>query len=146
MDALGESLTETFESGAKTLVFVRRVKSVDELAEKLSRRYDEWLQAELRRKLPGTLHSELDRVWRLYEKERRESRWRIQVEAVQKETGDTDGKEALLIEEEDIEDPGGNDAFLAWFFRGEGPKGLLSQGFVSEQPAYGNRICLRYFL
>jgi hypothetical protein len=48
------------------------------------------------------------------------------VEAVQQETGDTDGKEALLIEEEDIEDPGGNDTFLAWFFRGEGPKGLLS--------------------
>ena len=48
MDALGESLTETFESGEKTLVFVRRVKSVDELVDKLSRRYDAWLQGELR--------------------------------------------------------------------------------------------------
>ena len=132
MDALGESLTETFESGEKTLVFVRRVKSVDELVEKLSRRYDAWLQAELRRKLPGSLHSELDRVWRLYETDRRENMRRVQVEAVQQETGETEGRQALLIEEEDIEDPGGNDTFLAWFFRGEGPKGLLSQGFVSE--------------
>jgi hypothetical protein len=57
---------------------------------------------------------------------------RVQVEAVQQETGETEGRQALLIEEEDIEDPGGNDTFLAWFFRGEGPKGLLSQGFVSE--------------
>ena len=33
------------------------------------------------------------------------------MEAVRQEAGETEGRQALLIEEEDIEDPGGNDTF-----------------------------------
>lgn len=49
MDALVDSLAESWETGRKTLVFVRRVASVKEIKRKLDERYDRWLLGRLRR-------------------------------------------------------------------------------------------------
>ena len=66
--------------------------------------------------------------WDQYEAERRKKRRRTQVagdelDPVEEEGTDTD---ALHVGHEDVEDPGGNDTFFAWFFRGDGPAGWLS--------------------
>ena len=68
--------------------------------------------------------------------ERRKKRRRTQVagdelDPVEEEGTDTD---ALHVGHEDVEDPGGNDTFFAWFFRGDGPAGWLSgAAFYAEQ-------------
>ncbi len=126
MDAVVENLAPTLEIGDKTLVFVRRVKSVDELAEKLSRKYDAWLKDTLKKKLPESLHLELERVWKRYENDRRQPERRAPAAPEGAPPLEINNKDRLLIEPEDSEDPGGNDTFFAWFFRGAGPKGLLS--------------------
>ena len=43
MDALVGSLADTWKTGRKALVFVRRVASVTELGRKLDEHYDTWL-------------------------------------------------------------------------------------------------------
>ena len=143
MDSLVESLSWDISSGEKTLVFVRRVKSVDEIGEKLCRKYDDWLRGELKGKLPEKLHGELARAWDQYEAERRKKRRRTQAAGDElepmEEGTDTD---ALHVGREDVEDPGGNDTFFAWFFRGDGPAGWLSGAafrknrFMSQGSAY----------
>ncbi|HWP44256.1 MAG TPA: helicase-related protein, partial [Blastocatellia bacterium] len=128
MDAIVQSLKRTFDTGAKSLVFVRRVKSVTELKEKLCREFDAWLKGQLLAKLPEALHAEIDSIWNQYEEERREKNrfketdFRI---AADYEPVDGDG---LLVEQEEMPDldEGGIDTFFAWFFRGEGPPRLLS--------------------
>lgn len=128
MDALVQSLKETFDTGAKTLVFVRRVKSVTELKEKLCREYDSWLKKQLVAELPEALHQEIDSIWNQYEEERREG-MRFQESGFRRVEGyePLDGDRLLVAQEESPdEDDGGMDTFFAWFFRGEGPLRLLS--------------------
>jgi superfamily II DNA or RNA helicase len=128
MDAIVQTLKETFDTGAKSLVFVRRVKSVTELREKLCREYDAWLKKQLLAKLPEGLHREIDGIWNQYEEERREVK-RVKESgfwsAEDYEPMDGDG---LLVDQEELPDgdEGGIDTFFAWFFRGEGPPRLLS--------------------
>lgn len=103
MDALVADLAGCWDSGTKTLVFVRRVASVTEIKRKVDEAYDRWLFARLEAELP-------DRVWRLVlaarevYAERRAAEGRHQV-------GPDDG----------AADTGGADTFFAWFFRGQGP-------------------------
>ena len=52
MDAVADKLTQAFINGEKSLVFVRRVRSVDELAERLNHVYDSLLFPRLERELP----------------------------------------------------------------------------------------------
>ena len=129
MDAIVCSLKETFAMGSKTLVFVRRVKSVTELKEKLCREYDVWLREQLFKKLPPSLHAELQSIWDEYEEQRREnSRAGEKMLMRSDQSFDPADDHSLLIEQEEHtdEDEGGMDTFFAWFFRGEGPPGWLS--------------------
>ena len=71
MDAVAECLRESFATGKKSLVFVRRVKSVSELAEKLNRHYDTWLKAYLVNQLDPELRAEFEKAFFRYESERR---------------------------------------------------------------------------
>jgi len=135
MDALVDSLQAAWTVGKKALIFVRRVKSVDELKCKLDEKYDEWLIRTLRGRLPGTVLARFDEVVRRYAREKREAATARQTRAMTTRSPGV-GDEAL-----EADDRGGTDTFFAWFFRGEGPKGVVSganiqRRFIQKGTAY----------
>jgi superfamily II DNA or RNA helicase len=132
MDAVIDNLATAWLTGKKALVFVRRVASVKELKRKLDERYDDWLIPTLRGRLPEAVREALDRVVERYRRE--------------KELADAPGR-AMAVPSKvvgvdlEIEDRGGHDTFFAWFFRGEGPKGIVSGAniqarFIKASGAY----------
>lgn len=127
MDALVEVLSRAWKTGRKGLVFVRRVASVGELERKLGERYDTWLLDRLRAELPPQVLPRFERVAGLYERDR--------LDALARRSNHAAGAT------ESDQDPGGADTFFAWFFRGEGPRGVISganvqQRFVQRTYAY----------
>lgn len=137
MDALVASLRTAWTSGRKALVFVRRVKSVDELKRKLDEEYDAWLIGAIRGRLPAGVVGRFDDVVRTYkvEKSQAETARRAKAAATAAQTAEPlDGD---LV----TDDRGGLDTFFAWFFRGEGPKGVVSganiqRRFIQKGTAY----------
>ena len=116
MDEVVESLATAWLTGKKALVFVRRVASVKELEQKLDERYDQWLIGYLRENLPKEVTAAFDSAvvrYRSEKKEVEEAR-QARIKADRDKLSDTE------------DDRGGTDTFFAWFFRGEGPKGLVS--------------------
>jgi hypothetical protein len=111
MDAVASALTSAWTTGEKVLVFVRRVASVKELKQKLDDAYDEWLIQRLKAALPERVCSKFEVISAQYAKERR------------REREDSQTSSPRL---NDAPDRGGRDTFFAWFFRGEGPKAVLS--------------------
>ncbi len=132
MDAVVAGLAATWTTGRKSLLFVRRVASVKELKRKLDESYDDWLMPELRTRLPEALRDEIDRIYARYRREKQDAdaNRRGVAAPVDVVGGDFD-----------IEDSGGDDTFFAWFFRGVGPRGVISganiQGrFIKSSGAY----------
>jgi hypothetical protein len=123
MDALVEQLTEVFESGEKALVFVRRVASVKELRQKLETAYDHWLLQRLRGEIRPELQRGLEEIIGRYQGERRSEVVPSEPAWQESERDEEDPEEPAHPEQLD---PGGNETFFAWFFRGDGPKGVLS--------------------
>lgn len=123
MDEVVESLAAAWLTGRKSLVFVRRVASVTELEQRLNERYDKWLIPLLRESLPPEVLVTFDATVAAYrtDKER--------VEAVQR------GRLASGngADEDAEDDRGGTNTFFAWFFRGEGPKGVVSGARVARR-------------
>lgn len=124
MDAVAESLGRFALTGEKTLVFVRRVASVNELVEKVSRHYDQWLITYLRAEIPAEHHEALETAFARYEEERirRERRARARIEPIVASPEGED--ERPTPERGDDDDPGDSDSFFAWYFRGLGQEGL----------------------
>lgn len=123
MDAVVDKLARAWTRGEKSLVFVRRVASVKELKRKLDERYDAWLQARLLTELPESVHPRLKRLFEQYRGEKHAALARGA--AARK---DRDGEGA-----DDEDDKGGTDTFFAWFFRGEGPSGVISGANVQQR-------------
>lgn len=123
MDALVESLSRAWTHGEKSLIFVRRVASVKELKRKLDERYDEWLRLRLLRELPNSVHPQMQKIFKRYQDDKiaLESRRAALVSV------DKNG-----LKDDDI-DQGGNDTFFAWFFRGEGPRGVVSGANIQQR-------------
>ncbi len=119
MDALVERLARAWTTGEKALVFVRRVASVKELKRKLDDRYDLWLIDRLRKDLPGGVHVKFNNAVDQYYREKQEARER---------NADFHGPA-----KDDDDDRGGVDTFFAWFFRGEGPKEIVSGANVAQR-------------
>lgn len=133
MDAIVDSLMDTWRSGEKALVFVRRVASVWELKRKLDERYDDWLIKRLTQGLSPRLHGSLERMTRRYHREQ------ALAEARRRRSR---GQASQLRRHRDERDGGGHDTFFAWFFRGDGPPGVVSgatiqQRFASMSGTYG---------
>lgn len=131
MDALVEKLADTWKTGEKALVFVRRVASVTELKRKLDERYDRWLLEKLRKELPADALPRFEELVKRYRRERADALAR------RVDFAPTDASP----EEPEAGDEGGRDSFFAWFFRGEGPQGVVSganiQGrFIQRSSAY----------
>lgn len=134
MDALVESLADSWVTGRKALVFVRRIKSVDELKRKLDERYDDWLVRSLRARLPESVLPMFEKSVQKY----REEKWDVAA-ARQARAVSVPGDGAVA--ELDTDDQGGTDTFFAWFFRGKGPAGFVSganiqRRFIQKGTAY----------
>jgi hypothetical protein len=127
MDALVASLSSAWTTGKKALVFVRRVKSVDELKRKLDEKYDEWLIPALRSRLPERAWPRYDVVVERYRSEKREAADVRTARASQHEDPAAEKVAARL------DDVGGTDNFFAWFFRGEGPRDVVSGANVQRR-------------
>lgn len=123
MDEVVSSLATSWMTGKKALVFVRRVASVKELKQKLDEQYDRWLIPHLRASLPEPLRGAFDVVLAKYAEAKR---------AVD------EARQARLMlmggaKEKDENDSGGTDTFFAWFFRGEGPAGVVSGARIANR-------------
>ena len=125
MDAVVDSLQSAWQTGKKSLVFVRRVASVKELKRKLDERYDDWLIRHLHERLPAGLHAQLDELVAQYRREKAEAEASRRAEVA----APLDVVRAGI----DADDGGGIDTFFAWFFRGEGPRGYLSGANVQAR-------------
>jgi hypothetical protein len=124
MDSLVDALADTWRTGQKALVFVRRVASVADLGRKLNERYDTWLIDRLRRDLPTRVHRRFEQIVERYrgEKGRVEARVRRRRESgAPRRRGRNDV------------DTGGYETFFAWFFRGEGPRGVVSGATLQQR-------------
>lgn len=131
MDALVTSLARSWETGRKSLVFVRRVASVTELKRKLDDCYDKWLLDRLRQELPESVHARLERAIALYQEEKNAARSRK--------------ADAPISHRSDDADTGGSDTFFAWFFRGQGPRGFVSGANVQQRFIQRGAIYATFF-
>ncbi|CAN5895454.1 hypothetical protein BH11VER1_BH11VER1_02050 [soil metagenome] len=111
MDAIVDELADSWLTGEKALIFVRRIASIKDLRSKLNERYDGWLIERLRSELPKAVQPKLESAIKLYRNENLEYRDR--------------GVDVAPVENQHV-DEGGSDTFFAWFFRGLGPEGILS--------------------
>jgi len=128
MDAVVRKLGDAFDDGQKALVFVRRVASVKELQRKLEERYDAQLIARLRNELKPAMVPALDRIVERYRRER----------AIRREKRLARSRATPLDEGPEAEAPiavdeGGLETFFAWFFRGKGPRGVLSGPVIQDR-------------
>jgi hypothetical protein len=117
LDAMAASLSGAFDTGEKALVFVRRVATVSELKANLDNSFDVWIQKKMETALPG-LKRKLRRIFKDYKDEKREK----QRKQYYLDSAPGDVKEGAFY----YDDEGGGDSFFAWFFRGRGPKKVLS--------------------
>lgn len=111
------------ENARKQIVFVRRVKSVAEIKEKLDEHYNLWIQSYILNTLAG--NKELQKVFKSIFLEYKK-------QSIKKDSDISEGKFRRGVEG-DSEDnqPPKNDTFFAWFFRGAIPDNvpeLLVQG------------------
>ena len=125
LDATAESLADSFHTAEKTLVFVRRVATVEELAAKLDESFDDWIRARMKSRLPR-LSSEIDRLFSQHKSDR--LRRPQDVDASKFHTPDLSSEQERIDRREDLvdDDEGGKETFFAWFFRGNGPPNVLS--------------------
>lgn len=128
MDALVASLKPCFDTGQKALVFVRRVASVKEIRQKLEAEYDAWLFSRLRRELRPELLPRTEELIARYESER--SARRVRISDVVAAPVDDD---RIDDDAEATTDTGGIETFFAWFFRGKGPRDVLSAANIAER-------------
>ena len=126
LDATAHAFASAFDTGDKTLIFVRRVSTVDELASKFDGYFDRWILQRLVGALPSQLQPQIEDLFETYERERmlrpEERLNRPPVDEHERELEDL--QDDRSVEEEG--DEGGSETFFAWFFRGDGPGGVLS--------------------
>ena len=121
MDALVTALADSWRRGEKSLVFVRRVASVKELKRKLDECYDNWLIQKLKQQLPVEVQPRFAEVIERYRGEKQAA---LANNAETNEQPDVNKEEA---------DHGGTDTFFAWYFRGEGPSGIISGANIQRR-------------
>ena len=125
LDATAATLSNALKTGEKALAFVRRVATVDELAAKLDESFDGWIRERMEAQLPE-LHDEIAGLFKRYARER--LRRPEDMESVREDESDVSSELERIDRRDDLEegDEGGAESFFAWFFRGNGPSGVLS--------------------
>ena len=66
LDATADAFASAFETGEKTLVFVRRVRTVEELAAKLDLHFDGWIRKRMVDALPDRFGPEIEQLFEQY--------------------------------------------------------------------------------
>ena len=131
LDRVVESLDSVFDTGEKTLVFVRRVATINELASRLNERFNVWIKLRMESFLPH-LHLEIQQLFERFQSEFRHYRLERETDLKREQAVDTLGIDSVnkdSAQHEEIEfdiDRGGVSSFFAWYFRGDGPNQILS--------------------
>jgi superfamily II DNA or RNA helicase len=124
MDALCKSLQDSWDSGQKALIFVRRIASATEIVNKLNESHDQWLLNRLKYHLPHC-SSEIDEMYKDYQRVRS----RITKDTRAQETRASQVGSAALPNESLDHDAAGQDipdveeedwnisSFFSWLFR-----------------------------
>ena len=113
MDALVASMSAAWTTGTKTLVFVRRVASVDEIKRKLDETYNSWILGRLQSELLPARWAELRPAVDDFHRER--------------ETGRRSSSDRA------DQDEATADTFFGWFFRGESTLPIVSGATLSRR-------------
>jgi hypothetical protein len=139
MNALVDSMSDSFNTGEKSLIFVRRVASVREIKNRLDIEYNSYLWKRLNSELalPTDSMAMLRRAYDTYSQDRFD----------RLSTG-TSGVVSNGSDNSDV-DSGDIDTFFAWYFRGDGPDGVFSGGhlnkrFTSTSGLYSTMFELNY--
>ncbi len=122
LDATAQAFENAFDTGEKALIFVRRVATVSELKRRFDDRFDAWLHDRMVAALPE--HSA--RIGELFAQYRQESRGEAGPDANAVSANETRAGRSTNAPDVDEDDRGDTDSFFSWFFRGEGPAGVLS--------------------
>jgi hypothetical protein len=127
MDAIARSVhRKTLLEGRKQIVFVRRVKSVKEIKDKLDDAYNNWLHEYLQRELAEHTAAQalIEDVWRSY------------LEHSRRKEKDISGGDfhAGDVGEPEGHQPPKNDTLFAWFFRGELDKPAQALFDAAKEP------------
>jgi len=124
MNQVAASLAERALAGEKSLVFVRRVRTTEELAAKVAEHMDDALIRHVRERAPASLHPALDANVGAYRAQRRRA----------------DAPRPVATDDDAREDEGGADTWFAWCFRGTGREDhQLGSGLrqrVFQRPAH----------
>lgn len=113
MDQLRDVLSLSWNTGEKSIVFVRRVASATEMVNKLNEHHDQWLLRRLIEYNPDK-RSEFEEVYELYLRDRRRVDTSTRTQATPTDTLDGVVDDPMLPP---IEDDENNASFFAWFFR-----------------------------
>ena len=137
MDSLVTQLSTAIDTGTKSIVFVRRVASVDELQRKLEERYDEILFSRLRAELrvPKVLE-EVETLIAGYRGQRNDERHS------RKAVHEAQQTDRVAMPDE----TSNSDSFFAWFFRGEGPNSARLSGADARHQIRKPERTLRHVL
>lgn len=120
MDAVAAQVATWAWQGEKSLVFVRRVRTTEELADKISDLMSEQLIERLTGELDGPVRSEFERSVAAYRESRRSQ---VHVRPLA-EAGDKASEDANVA---------GAPSFFAWFFRGIGDGDFRLGGHLRRQ-------------
>ncbi|MCV2356553.1 DEAD/DEAH box helicase [Paucibacter sp. B2R-40] len=104
---------EAFSEGDKQLVFVRRLKSVDDLYSRLNQEFDDWfVQYLVQEGMPGSA-IELSNA-------RDQSRKTLVASpAATGATTSVEDEPEVMIDDKEVEIPAGSETLFSWFFRGK---------------------------
>ena len=134
MDAVVQEAWQRLREARKTLIFVRRVHSVPEMVEKLTKLYDQWLYERIRAEVASVSGSSemLEQAWNAYGPERNQfyadAGAAFATQASRMRDGESDEQDGLARPSASsvIRDVPRPESFFSWFFRGDGPDGILS--------------------
>jgi len=117
MDSVSADLArKMFEEGRKQLVFVRRVKSVRELKEKLDEHYNRWLFDYIKAQFKNDEYELFEELERIYNEKSRDKDNDIagaEIEEALTQLNDQDE------ERDEVSPKRKNDTFFTWFFMGQ---------------------------
>lgn len=138
LDATAKKLSKAFDSGDKSLVFVRRIATVTELQSKLGDLYDQHLRERFDQTLPG-MQAQIADLFEKYKRTKRSPSAHDSADEVLVDDAETVSELTPVTEEDD---EGGTETFFSYFFRGKGSGRVLSGAamqrnrFASEGATY----------
>ena len=145
LDTTAKALSDAFETGEKTLVFVRRVATVNELAAKIEESFDAWIRARMEECLPE-LHEKIAELFEDYARER--LRRPDEVESAHEDDADLSSERERIDRRGDLEedDEGGAESFLCLVLPRKRSVRRSLRVRVSEEPFVVDQSGLRHLV